>query len=108
MDQIATSVVVTIGEPEPVAPPAPPAPPAESPVTLDLSEGGDFYVVAANSVPTTASALFDGSDVSVAFSWDRVARDWTRYVPAIGSVDFLIASGDLLWVVAGSAHTVGG
>ncbi len=100
--QIQSTITVVIGDPEPEAPPAP----AQSPVSLDVSAGGDFYVVAGNSVPTTASDLFDGTSVSVAFKWENGA--WTRYVPALGSEDFLVASGNLLWVVAGSAGTVGG
>ena len=95
-------IIVNIGEVAPVEPPAP----AQSAVSLDLSAGGDFYVVAGNSVPTTAGDLFDGTSVSVAFKWENGA--WTRYVPALGAEDFLVASGNLLWVVAGSAETVGG
>ena len=97
-------IIITIGDPEPEEPPAP----VESAVSLDLSEGGDYYSISDNSVPTTASALFDGTSVSVAWKWDRASSSWTSYIPAIGSTDFLVTSGDILWIVAGSAETVGG
>ncbi len=100
--QIASSIVVTIGEMAAEEPPAP----TESAVSLDLSAGGNYYSVPANSVPTTASALFDGTSVSVAWKWEN--GSWTSYIPAIGSTDFLVTSGDILWIVAGSAETVGG
>ena len=67
---------------------------------------GDLVVVPAG-VPTTAAALFGGTDVAIVWQYTRATRAWDRsYLPALGSGDFLIVPGDVLWVVTPRALTV--
>ena len=80
---------------------------APDPITLDLRAGGDLVVVPAGAA-TTAAALFDGTAVTVVWQYTRASRAWDRaYLPALGRGDFPIEAGDVLWVVAPRALTVG-
>ena len=77
------------------------------PITLDLRAGGDLVVVPAGT-PTTAADLFGGTDVTVVWQYTRATRAWDRsYLPALGSGDFPIEAGDVLWVVASRDQMVG-
>ncbi|MCY3886603.1 MAG: YbaY family lipoprotein [Chloroflexi bacterium] len=99
-------VVSPVEQTLPVAGRPPPASPVAGPITLDLQAGGDLVVVPAGT-PTTAAALFDGTDVAVVWQYNRATRAWDRaYLPALGTGDFPIAPGDVLWVVAPRALTV--
>ncbi len=78
------------------------------PITLVLREGGDYVAVPAGT-PTTAADLFGGTDVTRVRKYNRATRAWDlSYVPAQDSGGFAIAPGDVLWVVAPRAQTVGG
>ena len=69
-------------------------------ITVDLRAGGDLVAVPAGAA-TTAADLFGGTDVASVRQYNRGTRAWDRaYHPAIGSGDFAIAGGDVLWVVS--------
>ena len=54
------------------------------PITLELREGSDL-VIAPPGTATTAARLLDGTDVQVAWKYNRDTRAWDRsYLPAIG------------------------
>ncbi|MCY3887247.1 MAG: cadherin domain-containing protein [Chloroflexi bacterium] len=85
----------------------PPASPIADPITLDLRVGGDLVVVPAG-LPTTAADLFGGTDVAIVWQYNRATRAWDRsYLPATDRGGFPIVPGDVLWVVASVAETVG-
>ena len=64
------------------------------PITLELREGSDL-VIAPPGTATTAARLLDGTDVQVAWKYNRETRAWDRsYLPAIGFGGFDIAAGD--------------
>ena len=87
---------------------APPsgAPSAADPITLALRQGSDMVAVPAGTA-TTAAALFGGAEVSSVWKYNRATRAWDlSYRPGRGG--FPIESGDVLWVVASRAQTVGG
>ena len=87
-------------------PPAGAQPPG--PVTLAVREGSDLLVVPAGA-PTTAAALFGGTDVQVVWKYDRASRAWDlSYLPGPGFGGFDIAPGDGLWVISPRAQTLGG
>ena len=86
----------------------PDAPAATDPITLTLRRGGDMVAVPAGAA-TTAAALFGGAEVSSVWKYNRATRRWDlSYLPARGRGGFDIAPGDVLWVVAPRAQTVGG
>ena len=86
--------------------PASTAPAGE--ITLTLREGGDIVLVPAGAA-TTADNLFGGTDVTVVWKYNRPTQAWDlSYLPALGFGGFAIESGDVLWVVATRAQTVGG
>ena len=59
--------------------------------------------------PTTAADLFGGTDVTIVWQYTPATRAWDRaYLPALGSGDFPIEPGDVLWVVVARAQSVGG
>ena len=77
-------------------------------ITLSLRPGGDMVAVPAGTA-TTAAALFGGAEVSSVWKYNRATRRWDLpYLPARGRGGFDIAGGDVLWVVAPRAQTVGG
>ena len=81
---------------------------AADPITLHLREGGDLVAVPAGTA-TTAAALFGGTDVVSVWRYNRETRRWDfPYLPASDRGSFPIAAGDVLWVVAPRAQTVGG
>ena len=64
-------------------------------------------MIAPPGTATTAARLLDGTDVQVAWKYNRETRAWDRsYLPAIGFGGFDIAAGDALWVIAGSDQTL--
>ncbi len=78
------------------------------PITLVLREGGDFVAVPAGAA-TTAADLFGGTDVTTVWQYNRATRAWDRsYRPGPDLGGFAIEAGDVLWVVAPRAQTVGG
>ncbi len=77
-------------------------------IALTLRAGGGFYAVPAGA-PTTAARLFKDTAVAIVWKYNRATRAWDlAYVPAQDREDFAIAGGDVLWVVAPRAQTVGG
>ena len=79
---------------------------AAAPITLHLRQGGDMVAVPAGTA-TTAAALFGSAEVSSVWKYNRATRAWDlSYRPGRGG--FPIAGGDVLWVVAPRAQTVGG
>ena len=53
--------------------------------------------------------LFGGTDVTVVWQYNRATRAWDRsYLSGLDRGGFPIAPGDVLWVVAPEAQTVGG
>ena len=77
-------------------------------IALTLRAGGGFYVVPAGA-PTTAARLFKDTEVAIVWKYNRATRAWDlAYVPAQDREDFAIAGGDVLWMVAPRARTVGG
>ncbi len=101
-------VVASVAQTLPVAGTPPPTAPVADPITLDLRAGGDLVVVPPGAA-TRAADLFDGTDVTVVWQYTRATRAWDRaYLPALGRGGFAIAPGDVLWVVAPRAQTVGG
>ena len=101
-------VVAPAAQTLPVAGMRPPdAPAAADPITLTLRQGGDLVVVPAGAA-TTAAELFGGTDVASVWQYNRATRAWDRsYLPARNRGGFPIAPGDVLWVVASVAETVG-
>ena len=83
-------------------------PPASDPgpITLTLRQGGDLVPVP-EGTPTTADALFRGTDVTIVWKYNRETRLWDlSYLPALGSRNFPVEHGDVLWVVTPRALTV--
>ena len=86
----------------------PSAAPPPRRIAIDLRAGGDFYRVPAGA-PTTAARLFGDTDVAIVWQYNDGRRTWDRtYVPAQDRENFIIEAGDLLWVEAPRAQTVGG
>jgi hypothetical protein len=67
--------------------------------TLTVQAGGGF--VAWVFGDTTASAVF--GDLTIAWLWDGA---WVGYVPQLGTTDFDIQFGDVLWLAAGVATDI--
>ena len=80
--------------------------PAPGPIVLTLRQGGNLVPVLAG-VPTTAADLFEGTDVTIGWKYTRATRAGDRYhLPVLGSGNFPVEPGDVLWVVAPRALTV--
>ncbi len=61
---------------------------------------GDYCAAPAGAA-TTAADLFGGTDVAIVWQYHRVTRAKDRsYLAALGTGDFPIAGGDVLWVVS--------
>ena len=86
----------------------PPSAPPPGPITLTLRAGGNLLVVPTGAA-TTAAALFGDTAVTIVWKYSPSAGAWDRfYSPRLGRGGFAIAAGDVLWVVAPRAQTVGG
>ena len=60
-------------------------------------------------VDSAAADLFGATDVTIAWQYNRATRAWDRsYLPTLGRGGFAVEPGDVLWVVAPRAQTVGG
>lgn len=68
--------------------------------TLTLSDGGQFVFWSAGD--TTASAVFR----SVKIAWLFDEGTWIAFNPILGSVDFPISDGTVLWVVSVGPQTI--
>ena len=96
--QIASSIVITIGE---VAPEAPEA------ISIDLRAGGRIVAVTSSGPQTTAAALF-GDAINSAWKYNQDTGVWdVVYIPG-RSGNFSINTGDILYVDSPIDQTVGG
>ena len=68
--------------------------------TLTVPAGGSF--VAWVFGDTTASAVFD--DLTIAWLWDGA---WVAYVPQLGTTDFDVQFGDVVWLTADVETDIG-
>ena len=76
------------------------------PISWPLREGSDI-VAAPPGVSTTASRLFRGTDVELAFKYNRATRGWDDfYFTALDLGGFEVEPADILWVLAKQSLTL--
>ena len=70
--------------------------------SLTLNDGGQFLFWSFG--PAQAANIF--TTVKIAWLFDGTAVVWTSFVPALGTVNFALVDGAVLWVVSEGAQTI--
>ncbi len=75
---------------------------ADSESRLSLNDGGQFVFWSFG--PFNAADLF--RTVKIAWLFDPDASSWIAFIPLLGTVNFTLVDGAVLWIVSNTAHDI--
>ena len=99
---VAITATLTVGSVGLRGPEADAGEPPAGGNVLALNDGGQFVFWSLG--PAQASDVF--TTVVIAWLFNSTAINWTSFIPVLGTVDFTLADGDVLWVVSDGVQEI--